>query len=72
MKLTNDTRSKGSRTLAKRLKRLKLSQADFARSLDVSRSIVCRWLGGGKRPSYPMALRIQDACGVQAGDWWVK
>ena len=41
------------------LKRERLSQAEFARSIGVTSAIVCMWVAGKRRPGLTSALAIE-------------
>ena len=63
--------------LAAHLKKVGITQADFARTLSahvgwrVSRSQVCRWAAGSNRPSRPWRLYIAQAThGEVPADVW--
>ena len=57
-----------STTVAAALAERDLSQADLARSVEISRSSVSRYLSGALTPSREVAARILDTLGLNWGD----
>ncbi len=49
------------------LKRTKKTQADLARELDTSRSVVCDLVKGRRKPSKNIALKLEALTGRA---WW--
>lgn len=59
-----------SQQLKARLAELGWSQSDLAKAINVSVSVVCRWLNGTRVPSLEHAFRIQESPVALSASIW--
>lgn len=61
--------NEGARLLREWVRAEGVSQAAAARKVGVDSSALNRWANGARRPTLPMALRLQDVCGIPLDKW---
>jgi transcriptional regulator with XRE-family HTH domain len=59
----------GREQLAAWLRRSKLKQCDFARQIHITDAYLSQVLSGKRRPSLPIAVRIEDQTGIPVRSW---
>lgn len=54
-----------AKNLRNALSELNMNQADLASSMQVNRSLICRWLNGDHAPGFESLARISNELGLE-------